>query len=160
MIYSKSCEYAIRALAYLAGRPENKRSMISVISIETGIPGAYLAKIFQLLVRNGILKSERGANGGVAFMRPPETVSLFEVMEAVDDTSALATECVMGLDRCSAVNSCPLHVVWSRAKENIMQNLKNLSIKGITKKIGRLEFRKLKRSRLHPAMRTKKLGGS
>ncbi len=157
MIYSKSSEYAIRALTYLADRPGPERAMISGISSETGIPGAYLAKIFQLLVKNDILTSERGAKGGFAFKRAPETISLFEVVEAVEDTTSLSRDCVMGLDRCSSVNACPLHVVWSKAKENLLENLKRLTVKQIIKKIEKKEFRKLKRSRLQMTLRKRKM---
>ena len=147
MIYSKTCEYAIRALAYLAKRGP-AFSMIPEISRKTGVPQPYIAKIFQGLVRTGILESQRGPSGGFVFKRRPETVSLLEIVEAIDDLSPLTEECVMGLDRCSRANACPLHFVWSKAKENILETLRGATLKQMTKKIARLRFRKLKRSKL------------
>jgi Rrf2 family protein len=148
MIYSKTCEYAIRALSYLASKNGQGFAMIPEISRETGVPKPYIAKIFQCLVRTGILESQRGPSGGFVFKRRPETVSLLEIVEAIDDVSPLMRECVMGLDRCSARNACPLHFAWSKAKENILETLKNATLKPMTKKITKLRFRKLKRSRL------------
>ncbi len=71
MIYSKTCEYAIRALAYMADHRDEEMCMIPRISEDTGVPQAYIAKIFQGLVRHGILSSRRGPAGGFSFSRDP-----------------------------------------------------------------------------------------
>ena len=72
MIYSKTCEYAIRALAYLAEKKEKSFRMIPEISAKTGVPKFYIAKIFQSLVRSNILASQRGPTGGFSFKKKSE----------------------------------------------------------------------------------------
>lgn len=148
MIYSKTCEYAIRALSYLSSGKGERFCLIPEISRATGVPHFYIAKIFQGLVRAGILKSRRGPSGGFAFERDPASVSLFEIVQAVDDISLLADACVMGLDQCSAVNACPLHAVWEEARKNVLASLRKTVITKVRKKMGRLEFRGLDRCRL------------
>ncbi len=148
MIYSKTCEYALRALSYLSSKESGMLTMIPEVSQKTGVPAPYIAKIFQSLVRSGILESQRGPTGGFAFKRPPETISLFEIIEVIDDVSSFVNQCAMGLDECSSANACPLHVVWSRAKNKVLDTLKCTSLSQMRKKIGKLRFCEFTRPRL------------
>jgi len=148
VIYSKTCEYAIRALVYLAGKEKGAFTMVSEISEETGVPGPYIAKIFQNLVKKEILKSLRGPSGGFAFKDNPEELSLKQVVMAIDDFSQL-DQCIMGLDSCSNDNPCPLHEVWSEAKEKINQHLERCRLTQLTKDVGKLKYRELNRARLN-----------
>ncbi len=148
MIYSKTCEYAIRALAYLAKNKRKSFSMIPEISRQTGVPKFYIAKIFQSLVKSSILTSQRGPAGGFSFKKNPDTLTLFEIIRAVDHISPLASDCVMGLDQCAAANACPLHFVWAKAKEEILCMLRKTTLHQMRKKTTRLHFRELNRSRL------------
>lgn len=148
MIYSKTCEYALRALSYLASKESGVLTMIPEVSRKTGVPAPYIAKIFQSLVRSGILESQRGPAGGFAFQKPPEAISLFEIIETIDDVSFFANQCVMGLDECSSANACPLHVVWARTKNKVLETLKCTTLNQMRKKIGKLRFREFTRPRL------------
>src|SRR5678810_1510050 len=60
MIHSSACEYAIRAMTYVAGHEPGKRLLARDISEHEKIPGPFLGKIFQTLVRAGLLKSSKG----------------------------------------------------------------------------------------------------
>ena len=68
MIHSSACEYAIRAMTYVAGFEPGQRLLARDVSAHERIPGPFLGKIFQTLVRAGLLKSSKGP-GGVALMR-------------------------------------------------------------------------------------------
>src|SRR3989338_6157285 len=101
-IYSKTSEYAIRSLAYLASRSWPSYATLGEVSKNTQVPQAYIAKIFQCLVGCGILKSHRGPTGGFYLAVDPSKLSLLQVIEAVDDPSVSAfSGCVMGLEKCS-----------------------------------------------------------
>jgi Rrf2 family protein len=152
MIYSKTCEYALRALSYLASTEKGTLTMIPEVSCKTGVPAPYIAKVFQSLVRSGILESQRGPTGGFAFKRPPETITLFEIIQTIDDVTAFVNQCVMGLDKCSSANACPLHFIWTRTKKQILNKLRTSTFKQVTKKIGKVKYRELKRSRLNEAL--------
>ena len=54
MLYSKTCEYALRSLACLASKGREAIKSASEIGEEAGVPGPYVAKIFQSLVRKGL----------------------------------------------------------------------------------------------------------
>ncbi len=57
-------------------------------------------------------------------------------------------QCVMGLDRCDAANACPLHHIWTKAKNEMIQKLGRCTLPQLTKQIGGSGYRELERSRL------------
>ena len=138
----------MRALQYLAEQEPGKYVLAKEVSHETAVPPAYLAKIFQDLVRHSILDSRRGAAGGFALKRKPEAITLLQIMEVIDDPKPFKM-CVMGLDRCSDKNACPLHQTWNDARQKILQKMQGCSLASLTKKIGKSNYRDTKRSRLN-----------
>lgn len=147
MIYSKTCEYAIRALLFLASRPKGEYALTHAVSKETGVPAAYLAKIFRDLTHHKILISRRGAAGGVTLAVPPEELSVKRVVDVIDDPEHFKA-CVMGLDQCSDKNACPLHHVWTAARQKIVNEMQKCNLATITKKVGKARYREMKRGRL------------
>ena len=124
MIYSKTCEYAIRALGYLASRADKTPATTAEVSAEAGVPQAYVAKIFQCLVRAQILDSKSGPGGGYFFRVEPSKLTLLGVIRALDDLSqSPLTKCVMGQTKCNDKDPCPLHDIWAKAKEEMNQRL-------------------------------------
>lgn len=148
MIYSKTCEYAIRALLFLASQKRGEYIPTSKVSRETGVPAPYLAKIFQELSRCKIIDSRRGVAGGAMLAKSPEQISLYTVMETIDDPEHLK-QCVMGLDQCSRVNACPLHEVWSASKQKILSEMEKTNLLSVKKKIVKAKYRRMKRGRLN-----------
>ncbi|HMW96798.1 MAG TPA: Rrf2 family transcriptional regulator, partial [Flavobacteriales bacterium] len=64
-MFSRACQYAIRAAVLIALEGRNKRRMSLVeIAERTGSPRAFTAKVLQQLARAGILESTKGPNGG------------------------------------------------------------------------------------------------
>lgn len=155
MIYSKTCEYAIRALASFVGTDGQPRSAtVKQISRKSNVPAAYVAKIFQCLVKSGILTSRRGPAGGYELIVAPDKLTLLRVVESLDDLSQSAfTNCVMGLARCDDVNPCPMHEVWSDAKTRVLERLARYTIFDISRLQARFRRRGGGRPRLSKKMR-------
>ncbi len=151
MIYSKTCEYALRALVYLAQKNTEGLTMIPEISRESGVPGPYVAKIFRDLVGQNILESRKGPRGGFRFKLDPGKITLMQVVEAVDDGSRM-NACAMGLDECSAANACPLHHVWTVAKKKIITLLEKETLRSVKKKVSLKSYRAVQRSQLNTNM--------
>jgi Rrf2 family protein len=84
MKISRSTGYALVAVGYIAQNYKDGAVLAARISKEYGIPLEYLLKILQQLVRANVLRSKRGPRGGFFLARPAETISLLEVVEAVD----------------------------------------------------------------------------
>ena len=119
MLYSKSAEYAIQAMIYLAEKNSPKPVMISEIAKAYNIPQQFLAKITQILVRHHLLLTVRGRNGGVLLGRPASEIYINKVVQAVDGPPPEHEQCVIGLDACSDEQPCPLHPKWSVIREQI-----------------------------------------
>ena len=103
---SQTVEYALRAVCYLATRPGETASTDEVAE-RTRVNAPYLAKIVQCLVRQGIVKSQRGVGGGIMLARAPEAMTILEVVNAVEPLRRITT-CPLGL-KAHGVRLCPLH---------------------------------------------------
>ena len=154
MIYSKTCEYAIRSLSYFALHPETESASVREVSKGTGVPHAYVAKIFQCLVKSGILRSRRGPAGGFSLLVPPSKLSLIRVIQVIDDpaTSPL-TQCVMGLHDCNDKVPCPMHLIWSLAKEKMLHELLHSTIADVAGLTNEFTEGKTRRRKLSKKMR-------
>ncbi len=80
---SRTSEYALRAVAFLASRP-GAAWTVQQVAAETRVPRGYLAKVLQQLVRADLVRSQRGVGGGFALARPPSSIAVLEVLNAVD----------------------------------------------------------------------------
>ena len=81
-VTSKS-RYAVVALAELARAGEHPMP-IGQVAERRGIPVQFLEQLFSTLRRSGILISHRGAKGGYTLARPPEQITVLEVVQALD----------------------------------------------------------------------------
>ncbi len=152
MIYSKTCEYALRALAYLASRKQGSYVVTSEISRKTEVPEPYIAKIFQGLEKTGLLQSRRGPAGGIVLIKPPDKISLYEVVQAVDDTAVFG-DCIMGLNECSAARACPLHAVWSGTKYKMLAKLRETTVLQLASQLVKRRYRGSQRAKLSTSLR-------
>lgn len=117
-LLSKSTEYGLRAMLYVAARPDRAYVPIREISDELGISFHFLTKTLQKLTRKGLLVSYRGPGGGVALSRRPDRIALMDVVLAVEETD-LFTSCILGLAGCGEKKPCPLHKQWARERSGL-----------------------------------------
>lgn len=116
---SRSSQYALRALTWLAApRAEGGYHLVSQIAAELDVPEPYLGKLLQALALAGTLESRRGRGGGFRLAVAPDSVSVLDVVEAIDG-GRLERECVLGLDECSDENACALHGLWKQVSEQM-----------------------------------------
>ncbi len=135
MLYSKSAEYAIQAMIYLAEKNSPNPVMISEIATAYKIPQQFLAKIVQILVRHRLLTAIRGRNGGIKLGKPASQIYLHQVVQAVDGPPPEHEQCVIGLDYCSDEQPCPLHSKWSVIREQIKEMLEAEDLEHLTKRV-------------------------
>lgn len=129
MIYSKTCEYAIRALIYFSNHPDADLVTVGVVSKDCGVPVTYVAKIFQCLVKSRILGSQRGPRGGYSLLIPASKLTLLDIVQSLDDlTKSPFSNCIMGFDKCNDTNPCPLHPIWAKTKEKMLIKLRSSTI--------------------------------
>ena len=109
-MFSKACEYAIKATIYIAQQShEDRRANVKEVAKEVNAPEAFTAKILQQLCRENILSSIRGKQGGFIFdVNRQKEIKIFDVVMLIDGDS-LFTKCGLGLNKCSSENPCPVH---------------------------------------------------
>jgi Rrf2 family protein len=82
-MFSQTVEYALRAMVQLAS-DSPQASTTKEIAEKTKVPSAYLAKVLQSMRRAGLIHSRRGVGGGVTLAHEPKSISLLEVIDAVE----------------------------------------------------------------------------
>ena len=152
MIYSRTSEYAIRALSFIA--LEAEPSGIGQVSRKIGAPPAYVSKIFQGLVHAKILYSKRGARGGYFLREDPARLKLVTIIKAIDNLSRSPfSGCVMGFARCGSQCPCPLHKIWAKSKKQMEKKLNRTTLLEIMKLTGHRKPGKHRRITLSKRMR-------
>ena len=140
MILSKTCDYAMRAIFYIAAQNHDKFVPIREMADKLDISFHFLTKILQILNQKNIVVSFKGPNGGVSLARPAESILLTEIVEAIDGVNVFC-ECVLGLDECGDENPCPLHFQWGPIRDQIKNVFDDTSLQAISEKIKTEEFR-------------------
>jgi Rrf2 family protein len=128
---SKSGVHAVRALVVLAELPVTEYQGAAAIADKTDAPRNYLGKLLQLLSRRGLVESQKGLGGGFRLARDPAQISLFDVIDAIEDVSRW-TDCILGNPECSEGNPCAVHDRWGPVRDAYLQLLKNTKIVDIT----------------------------
>ncbi|MHB0988533.1 MAG: RrF2 family transcriptional regulator [Bellilinea sp.] len=126
MQITKQADYALRAMHYLSKLEPSVRAATSLIADEQRIPPSFLAKIISQLSIAGLIHTSRGARGGVSLARPPENISILEVVEAIDGPLTL-NECTHSIDACPFGENCPIRPVWCDVQSELVERLRNTS---------------------------------
>lgn len=134
MQITRQADYAVRAMAYLAQLGPDKRAATGLIAQEKSIPPSFLAKIVSQLSVAGLLQTSRGARGGVSLAKPPEAISLLDVVEAIDGP-ILLNDCVSEGSSCNYNEDCPLKPVWCDAQKTLVDHLSKANFAQFTQPI-------------------------
>lgn len=122
MILSRTSQYAIQALIYIATQPRGQPVLNRTVAEYLDVPPAYLAKIMQNLCRGTLLYSFRGRQGGFCLREGCEKTDLMQILTLIEGPGLTET-CVMGLKRCSNETACPMHAKWYPIKTRIVELL-------------------------------------
>lgn len=124
---SKSLDYALRSLIYLAQSP-GKVVSLKELARSVHVPTGYLAKVMRLLVRSGIVHSDAGMRGGYRLNRSPEAISIREVYEVVEG-ELRAVECLHNPYLCELSSSCTQISLWNDLEAELRAVLGKRSLK-------------------------------
>jgi len=128
MNVGRRVDYAVRALAYLAGQQEERLVPCAEIEVRQGIPRHFLSKILRCLVEGGYLDSVAGARGGFRMKRSAGTISVREVYECFEGELCLV-ECLRDQGgACSYARVCTQIDVWRRARQKLLEYLESVTI--------------------------------
>ncbi|MDW8327479.1 MAG: Rrf2 family transcriptional regulator [Anaerolineales bacterium] len=122
MQITRQADYAVRAVLYLAQCGPGARVATAEVAREQHIPPTFLAKIVSQLSAAGILRTTRGARGGIALARPPEEISLLEIVEAIDGPLTI-NECTTDPSLCPLGADCAVREVWCNVRADLTKRL-------------------------------------
>ena len=127
-MFSRSGQYALRAMVYLTQHGQDGPVTAARIAREVDIPRQYLSTLLSTLVRAGLLVSAPGARGGFRLARPPRRIRLVEIVEPFEALSRRDDICPFGNIQCGDDNPCAGHTRWKKVKEAYFRFLRETSI--------------------------------
>lgn len=134
-MFSKTCEYAIRAMIFIAKRSKaGEKAGIKEISKEIDSPESFIAKILQELSRKGLVLSTKGPNGGFFLDEKLLDGSLAAIVKSVDGEK-IFSGCGLGLKQCSEAKPCPIHYQFKIIRENMRDMLEGAKLGSFTEEL-------------------------
>jgi len=126
---TKQTDYGIVLMTRFAAEPEGVTSSARDLAEHSGLPQPMVGKILKLLVKEGLLESQRGAHGGYRLSRDPSRISVAEIVRALEGPIAI-TECADddGDGVCRHSGGCPLQANWQRINRAINGALEEISL--------------------------------
>ncbi|MHB8793663.1 MAG: RrF2 family transcriptional regulator [Thermoleophilia bacterium] len=131
MQLTRQADYAIRALLHLSAAEPGNVVQTKEIASSEGIPEKYLPTIMRTLARAGLVRTLRGNQGGVLLARGPEDINLLEVIEAIEEPIML-NRCLREEGECNRESFCPVHPVWDRIQQTLIDRLESTSFADLT----------------------------
>jgi FeS assembly SUF system regulator len=133
---SKLTDYAIMLLTYIARDPLHTRTARD-LAVEARLPLPTVSKVLKTLAREGLLVAHRGVKGGFSLARPPEEISVADIIGAFEGPIAL-TECSShALRLCQLEQRCPVGSNWQRINQAVLGALATLTLAAMTRPLPR-----------------------
>lgn len=105
-LFSDACEYAIRSVVWLGQQPQAPYK-VREIALAIDAASGYLIKVLQQLTRQNILAAQRGSHGGFRLLRDPATLTVLEIINAIDPMVRIHT-CPLKIEA-HGKNLCSMH---------------------------------------------------
>ena len=127
-MFSKACEYGIKAMIFIAHQHTDGRKVsLREIAEQIASPEAFTAKILQQLRKQRLLTSVKGNTGGFELGRPGNEIMLARIVESIDGDK-IFTGCGLGLAACSEERPCPIHHKFKKVRDDLQLMLETTSL--------------------------------
>ncbi|OQY18491.1 MAG: transcriptional regulator [Desulfobacteraceae bacterium 4572_35.1] len=123
MIITRATEYAIRAVLYMSRFPTGDIVLKKDICRTQDVTPAFLTKIFQPMIKEGIIGSQRGVGGGFYLKKEPKHITLYDIFEIQEDPLYL-NKCLIEEGNCARDTYCPVHSAWENVREKMIDQLR------------------------------------
>ena len=126
MRFSKTSEYALRAMIHLA---QNKHDVISVMKLHKSldIPYKYLARIMSVLADGGLVQSVAGKYGGFKLASNHKEINMVDIIKLTEEFEDYH-KCLLGLGKCTKKQPCQMHNVWAEYRQSLINLLNNTQL--------------------------------
>lgn len=135
---TRQADYALRAAVEVARMPYGDRAPTATIAAQQDIPLPFLAKIVSQLVVRGILEATRGASGGVSLARPADTITMLEVIEAIDGPITV-NRCTRDPAACDRSTICPFCEIFTEAQQALVTKLEGTTLNSLVERTLEME---------------------
>ena len=127
---TREADYAMRVALFLArarrqGRP---RAACAAVAEAMDVPYRFLRKIVKRMVAAGLIVSARGKGGGLRLARPPQRVSLLDIIEAMGPANVQLSRCVLRPETCGRSGYCRVHRALRAVQKGVDQRLAALKL--------------------------------
>ena len=136
MKLSKTSEYALRILIFMAKNPEELYTAKYLIE-KLNVSDKYLRRLMTDLSKSGFIRSTQGRDGGYTFAKDIHDIFLYDIIDSVEGMEHL-NDCVLGFNECSCSNPCAMHDDWIIIREKLNKVFRKT-------KLSDLEFDKILR---------------
>lgn len=133
-ILSRTSEYALQTLIYLASRSDGPPVLAREAAAYLGAPAPYLANILKGFVKRGLATSTRGRRGGFRIRPAALDRSVLSVVELIEGPGLYAG-CVLGLKACADATACPLHYQWKPLRERMLAVFRAHTLRSIGQEV-------------------------
>ncbi len=130
MICSRESEYALKGLIALAAEGGARPLMLSEIALREELPLSFLSKIFQKLLRQGLVVSHRGVERGYTLAREARAISLRSILEAIEGPD-LFDRCVFSHRPCGGEHPCLVHSAWRDVRPQIQAKFETTTLQDV-----------------------------
>lgn len=124
---TKRGDYAIRTVLALARAAEGERLSVRRVATDHRVPVRFLPQVMRDLVRAGLVEGVVGRSGGYRLAQSPTTISLLDVVEAVEGDSRRRV-CVLRGGPCALDGTCDVHAVFAAAQEDLLGRLGSMTV--------------------------------
>jgi Rrf2 family protein len=127
MKLSTRVRYGVRLMLSLAEKWGTGPVLLKDIARQEEISEKYLSLIVIPLRTSGLINSTRGAHGGYMLARPPEQITVEQIVEAIEGKPSLV-DCIGNSARCSRAGECVTRDIWAALGDTITQALDSVSL--------------------------------
>ena len=138
MKLSTKGRYGTRALLELALHQEEEPVLLKDIAQRQQISQRYLEHLITPLVAGGIVRSTRGARGGVMLAKAPKDIKLIEAIRLLEGSIA-PTDCINNPEVCNRSASCVTRDVWCELEKAMSQVLETTTLQDLVERQKRKE---------------------
>ncbi|WNY99980.1 Rrf2 family transcriptional regulator [Sulfurospirillum sp. 'SP'] len=114
MQFSKTVEYGILILSYIAKHSDKKLSS-PLLHQALNIPYKYLTKLVTKLSKAGLVHATKGRDGGIVLGKMTSEITIAHILEAMDEP-VNKCRCVLGYETCDPSHPCILHHSWEKPR--------------------------------------------
>ncbi len=138
MRLSTRTRYGARALAELAAAAGDDAVPVGTLAARQRLSPKYLEQIMATLKAAGLVRAERGRDGGYVLARPAGRITLADVYAALEGPLAPAP-CVEEAGSCPMHDSCPTQEVWTEVSEAVRTVLEATTVEELARKVRAME---------------------